>query len=175
MKPSPFLYTILATALCCLTACPLPNRYLFNGSKNRIPIRLTSIDPQPTFSLLTIYPWLDTHKKVIVLNGRATNSTSEKATFILSDNVIYSPTDTFETTNYDGPLVNHYHNEQDTIVLQPNETRDISIYFFSRQHYTHRSFRRTNKQDTMLLHLNLFHKKDTVVKMINYHAKSTIF
>jgi hypothetical protein len=176
MKPFNLFHLLLAAPLLFMLAgCPMPNRYLFNGNRNAPPVRSYTTNQQGHFTIHTVYPWLDTHKKVIVLHGYGTNNTADTLRFILSNNIIYSPTDTFEAINYKGKLVNNYRNEQDTVVLLPGESKDINTYFISRHHYTHRTFRRTNRHDTMQLHLNVFNQRDTVINMVNYHAKSTVF
>lgn len=152
----------------CVTGCPPPdtiNIILDNGETSDIRL----VDSNYSITLDDIHPFLSKRQKNIILNADIINRTKDTLVLICSKSMIYSKTDTFTWQNIKDQFSGIYSEGYDTVALVPNDLSRLHILFAGKKKYSIRSFRRTNRKDTLYLQLNLFDKYKIELPMRNHH------
>jgi hypothetical protein len=157
------LLAIVSTALC---GCPVPYIYVALDGKNASVQQIEVASPEFKVKIFSIHPFLDNGRNVITMDSRIVNLSTRGLVFDLRNSVIYSDNDTFRTKNFEGELINKFKNNQYDITIQPYDTLNAGFYFFSDKSYNRKEFRQEVLRQPMVLKLNLFGQKDTVINFI---------
>lgn len=132
-----------------LAGCPLPAKYLIQSKGN---INLTSFTPDSSIiSLIHAHPWRDKDQKVIIVSLTLHNIATKPHYFICSQVTLHSSYDKYELNFSRRDLRNDFIVEQDTIHLDPDENKMVSLYFLSQQTYSRHRYKRSIEADTLLL------------------------
>jgi hypothetical protein len=133
-----------------LTGCPAPAYYsLVNTQTNHAGCNTCQVD------IKNVHPWRDTKKKTVSVYTTITNtSTTDKATFVISDATLQTTADSFYLNYTNKDLVNGRLMNEETVILEPGMKKEVPLYFLSKKNYSGPAYKRSIERDTLLLTIN---------------------
>jgi hypothetical protein len=116
-------------------------------------------------------------QKFIFFDMLVSNRSSDTLTMICSKSAIYSKTDTFFWRNLHEYYKNNsgYEFISDTVKLKPHGFAELNMLFVGKKNYSKKLYRKSNKEDTLLLKLNLFDKDTAEIRMQNHYDGGPIW
>ena len=114
-----------------------------------------------------IRPWFSKHQKEITAAVNVLNKTSDSLQLICSKWLICSKNDTFMWRASPDPRYDL--SSVDSVTLAPGVADRVNLYFVGNKRYSRRMFNKSNKRDTLYLHLNLCDKDIRTLPMRNHH------
>lgn len=146
-----------------LTGCPVPNPYriFINEESNKLyPDNIFSSELY-NHRISGAHPWHDSKRKIIIVNS-SINNKSNQTLIIESDSIkLESKKEEFNLITDDMNLINPFKVDSTELTVKPNESSLLTLYFISKGQYTKREYKKSLKNDTLVLKIQLVKEKET--------------
>jgi hypothetical protein len=161
-------FILLAFVVVCITGCPRPDSIKIIMDRGESAYFRVE-DSGYIITLDDIFPFRYKKQKKINVKLDIINKTKDAVNLVCSKSMIYSKTDTFtwKNTDFYGAI---YLDVKDTVALVTGDLSRIDMLFEGKKKYSGRSFRRTNKKDTLYFLLNIADKFTLKLPMRNHHV-----
>jgi hypothetical protein len=162
--------TLVVFVIVCITGCPPPNYTDIIGSNEVGRIRMELKGSCYKASVFEVNHVHYNEQKFIFFDMLVSNTSGDTLTMICSKSAIYSKTDTFSWRNLHEYYKNNsaYEFISDTVKLKPHGFAELNMLFVGKKNYSNKLYRKSNKEDTLLLRLNLFDKDTAEIRMQNH-------
>jgi hypothetical protein len=160
-------YGFLLLLLFPLAGCPIPAYYqMFNSTYPNDTTAIRTSNWQ--VNRFNGGPWLDHHKKCVIIGATVTNAGTDTIAFPLSQALLQTNNDSFYLNYSNKKLNNDFVMREDTILVAPGGRKEIVLYFLSNNNYTRKQYNRSIERDTLYLQLPGSQNKIVLKGVRNY-------